>query len=99
MLVLHSARAVLGQFGTYRFEEFLRGSNACRFIRHLALVFDPDMAVVSSGEHEFEHYPNVDHVHFYGFYIGNYPDLEREKIQQLCSLLNSVSGEEARYVS
>jgi CDP-6-deoxy-D-xylo-4-hexulose-3-dehydrase len=51
------------------------------------------------GEREFEKYPNVDHVHFYGFYIGNYPDLEREKILELCSLLNSVSGEEARYVS
>lgn len=51
------------------------------------------------GEREFENYPNVDHVHFYGFYIGNYPDLEREKILQLCSLLNSVSGEEARHVS
>jgi CDP-6-deoxy-D-xylo-4-hexulose-3-dehydrase len=51
------------------------------------------------GEREFEKYPNVDHVHFYGFYIGNYPDLEQEKIMQLCSLLNSVSGEEARYVS
>ena len=51
------------------------------------------------GEPEFEKYPNVDHVHFYGFYIGNYPDLEREKILQLCSLLNSVAGEEARHVS
>ncbi len=51
------------------------------------------------GEREFEKYPNVDHVHFYGFYIGNYPDLDQEKILQLCSLLNSVSGEEARHVS
>ena len=49
------------------------------------------------GEREFARYPNVDHVHFYGFYIGNYPDLEPEKILQLCSLLNSVSGAEARY--
>lgn len=50
------------------------------------------------GDREFEKYPNVDHVHFYGFYIGNYPDLDQEKILQLCSLLNSVSGEEARHV-
>jgi CDP-6-deoxy-D-xylo-4-hexulose-3-dehydrase len=40
--------------------------------------------------HEWEHYPNVDHVHFYGFYIGNYPGLEREKIIKLCSILNSL---------
>jgi CDP-4-dehydro-6-deoxyglucose reductase, E1 len=51
------------------------------------------------GEREYEKYPNVDHVHFYGFYIGNYPDLEQDKILQLCSLLNNVSGEEARYGS
>jgi CDP-6-deoxy-D-xylo-4-hexulose-3-dehydrase len=46
------------------------------------------------GEKEFENYPAVDHVHFYGFYIGNYPELEREKILQLCSILNGLSGEE-----
>jgi CDP-4-dehydro-6-deoxyglucose reductase, E1 len=38
----------------------------------------------------WERYPNVDHVHFYGFYIGNYPDLPREKIGRLCALLNSL---------
>ena len=43
-------------------------------------------------EREYENYPNVDHVHFYGFYIGNYPDLEKSKILDLCSLLNSVPG-------
>ena len=35
-------------------------------------------------------FPNVEHIHFYGFYIGNYPGLEREKILALCSLLNSI---------
>jgi CDP-6-deoxy-D-xylo-4-hexulose-3-dehydrase len=39
---------------------------------------------------EFEKYPNVDHVHFYGCYIGNYPTLERAKIQQLTSILNGL---------
>jgi CDP-6-deoxy-D-xylo-4-hexulose-3-dehydrase len=42
------------------------------------------------GETDFAHYPNVDHVHFYGFYIGNYPELEREKIVDLCSRLNEL---------
>ena len=50
------------------------------------------------GEKEFAKYPAVDHVHFYGFYIGNYPGLERDKIMKLCSLLNSLSGEDAHYV-
>jgi CDP-6-deoxy-D-xylo-4-hexulose-3-dehydrase len=39
---------------------------------------------------EFEHYPNVNHVHFFGWYIGNYPGLEEEKIEALCQLLNNL---------
>jgi len=46
------------------------------------------------GETEFEKYPAVNHIHFYGFYIGNYPGLEREKILRLCSILNNLSGNE-----
>lgn len=42
------------------------------------------------GESEFGRYPQVDHVHFYGYYIGNYPDLEKSKILDLCSILNDL---------
>jgi CDP-4-dehydro-6-deoxyglucose reductase, E1 len=42
------------------------------------------------GDREFENYPKVDHVHFYGCYIGNYPGLEQSKILELCSLLNGL---------
>jgi CDP-6-deoxy-D-xylo-4-hexulose-3-dehydrase len=35
-------------------------------------------------------FPNTEHVHFFGYYIGNYPDLPQEKIKQLCTLLNSL---------
>ncbi|HXG51082.1 MAG TPA: DegT/DnrJ/EryC1/StrS aminotransferase family protein [candidate division Zixibacteria bacterium] len=38
----------------------------------------------------YRNYPAVDHVHFYGFYIGNYPELPREKISRLCSMLNRL---------
>lgn len=41
-------------------------------------------------ENEFEKYPEIEHVHFYGYYIGNYPDLEEQKILNLCSLLNHI---------
>jgi CDP-4-dehydro-6-deoxyglucose reductase, E1 len=41
---------------------------------------------------EFEKYPNVNHVHFYGCYIGNYPALERDKVLQLCELLNNLTA-------
>jgi CDP-4-dehydro-6-deoxyglucose reductase, E1 len=39
---------------------------------------------------EYKKYPAVDHVHFFGFYIGNYPDLKEEKIHRLCELLNHL---------
>ena len=42
------------------------------------------------GDAECEKYPRVDHVHFYGYYIGNYPELERSKILALCALLNQL---------
>ena len=41
-------------------------------------------------ENEHLKYPEVDHIHFYGYYIGNYPDLEEKKILELCNLLNRV---------
>ena len=37
---------------------------------------------------EYKDYPNVNHVHFFGWYIGNYPILERDKILVLCGILN-----------
>lgn len=33
---------------------------------------------------------NADHIHFYGLYTGNYPDLNPEKITGLCDLLNKI---------
>jgi CDP-6-deoxy-D-xylo-4-hexulose-3-dehydrase len=42
------------------------------------------------GDDAWKRFPNVDHIHFYGMYIGNFPDLEPERIVQLCRLLNEV---------
>jgi CDP-6-deoxy-D-xylo-4-hexulose-3-dehydrase len=39
---------------------------------------------------KFKNHPRVDHVHFFGAYIGNYPDLETDRIQALCGLLNAI---------
>ena len=47
------------------------------------------------GDREFEKYPHVDHVHFYGFYIGNFPGLERGKILALTQLLNALPSGDA----
>ncbi len=35
-------------------------------------------------------FPEVEHVHFYGFYIGNFPDLKDEEIDAICAILNNV---------
>lgn len=50
-----------------------------------------------SEKYPAHRYPNADYVHFFGFYIGNYPELERDKILALCSLLNSLPGEKGAY--
>jgi CDP-6-deoxy-D-xylo-4-hexulose-3-dehydrase len=42
------------------------------------------------GIPQAEKFPNVDHVHFHGFYIGNYPELPTEKILTLCRILNEI---------
>jgi len=41
-------------------------------------------------EGHYKNFPEVEHVHFYGFYIGNYPDLSYEEIDDICNILNSV---------
>jgi CDP-6-deoxy-D-xylo-4-hexulose-3-dehydrase len=37
-----------------------------------------------------ELFTNTEHVHFYGYYIGNYPDLEASRIKELCHILNTL---------
>jgi CDP-6-deoxy-D-xylo-4-hexulose-3-dehydrase len=44
------------------------------------------------GSDECKKYPRVEHVHFYGFYLGNYPGLERKLILELCEELNTLEG-------
>jgi len=47
------------------------------------------------GENAWKDFPNVDHVHFYGWYLGNYPGLDQSKILKLCTLLNDLPAGEA----
>jgi CDP-6-deoxy-D-xylo-4-hexulose-3-dehydrase len=46
---------------------------------------------------EYKKYPRVDHVHFYGCYIGNYPTLSQDKILRLCELLNGLAERRGRH--
>ena len=42
------------------------------------------------ADEEYANYPVVDHIHFFGFYVGNYPDLSDGKILSLCGFLNTI---------
>jgi CDP-6-deoxy-D-xylo-4-hexulose-3-dehydrase len=35
-------------------------------------------------------FPETEHIHFYGFYIGNFPDLKKIEIDDICKTLNAV---------
>jgi CDP-6-deoxy-D-xylo-4-hexulose-3-dehydrase len=50
---------------------------------YLRGIVDPD---------ELARFPRVDHIHFYGFYIGNYPDLDSSRIVALCDMLNALQS-------
>jgi len=41
-------------------------------------------------ENYHKQFPQVEHVHFYGFYIGNFPDLRDDEVDEICAILNSV---------
>lgn len=49
----------------------------------------PYLKGVVPADH-FKLYPEVDHIHFFGFYIGNFPDLKINEVQEICAILNSV---------
>jgi CDP-6-deoxy-D-xylo-4-hexulose-3-dehydrase len=38
----------------------------------------------------YKEFPETDHIHFYGFYIGNFPDLKEGEIEEICTIFNSV---------
>ena len=37
-----------------------------------------------------KNFKEVDHIHFFGYYIGNYPSLKKTKIKKICNILNSI---------
>ena len=34
--------------------------------------------------------PQADHIHFYGMYIGNFPDLTEAEVRDICGVINAV---------
>ena len=43
-----------------------------------------------NSEEQFSKYPNTEHVHFFGFYIGNFPELTLKDIDFICSVINAA---------
>jgi CDP-6-deoxy-D-xylo-4-hexulose-3-dehydrase len=39
---------------------------------------------------DLSQFPNVEHIHFNSWYIGNYPDLELKQIDLLLNILNQI---------
>jgi CDP-6-deoxy-D-xylo-4-hexulose-3-dehydrase len=52
-------------------------------------IRQPYLKGIVPKDHHKE-FPQVEHIHFYGFYIGNFPDLRDEEIDEICAILNAV---------
>ena len=39
---------------------------------------------------DFSNFKNVERIHFFGYYIGNYPNLKKEKIKKIVRILNNI---------
>ena len=40
---------------------------------------------------DLKKFNNVEKVHFFGYYIGNYPSLKKSKVMKICEILNSIN--------
>jgi CDP-4-dehydro-6-deoxyglucose reductase, E1 len=49
----------------------------------------PYLKGIVADDH-YKSFPNVEHIHFFGFYIGNFPDLRRSEIDEICAIVNSA---------
>ncbi len=52
-------------------------------------IRQPYLKNIVPADHHLE-FPETEHVHFYGFYIGNFPDLRNEEVDELCAIINSA---------
>lgn len=52
-------------------------------------VRQPYLRGVVPADHHLQ-FPHTEHVHFYGFYIGNFPDLRDDEIDSICRIVNAV---------
>jgi len=41
-------------------------------------------------DRDLNSFPNTDHIHFFGFYLGNYPSFKKIDIKNLTKIINSA---------
>jgi CDP-6-deoxy-D-xylo-4-hexulose-3-dehydrase len=52
-------------------------------------VRQPYLRGIVPADHHLA-FPNTEHVHFFGFYIGNFPDIRADEIDAICGIVNGV---------
>jgi len=52
-------------------------------------IRQPYLQGVVASDHHLD-FPECEHIHFYGFYIGNFPDLSKDEIKEICAIINSA---------
>ena len=52
-------------------------------------IRQPYLRGIVPDNHHLE-FPHAEHVHFYGFYLGNFPDLRDDEIDAICAIVNAV---------
>ena len=52
-------------------------------------VRQPYLKGIVPADH-YKAFPHTEHVHFYGMYIGNFPDLKLEEVDAIVAILNAA---------
>ena len=42
-------------------------------------------------KNHYINFPETEHIHFFGFYIGNFPDIKDYEIDEICRIIYSVN--------
>ncbi len=52
-------------------------------------VRQPYLKGIVPANHHLD-FPQTEHVHFYGMYIGNFPDIKKSEIDTICDIINAA---------
>ena len=66
------------------------GLNIAEVVRVVAISCANHLSGYLENLNHFDQFPITEHVHFFGFYIGNFPDLKIEDVDFICGVLNAA---------